>query len=84
MSVNRALDLLLRESQLNVRERKFAEILVFLNEKDQTAMCDYLKRNYLGRTPAWVSLSNRDASGPNDDKRKIPPANQRGVLPPQR
>lgn len=43
-SVNRALELLLRESQLNVFERKFAEILVFVNEKGQTAMCDYLKK----------------------------------------
>lgn len=60
-SVSRALELLLREAQLNVFERKFAEILVFLKEKGQTAMSDYLEKNYLGRTTTWASFSNRDA-----------------------
>ncbi|KAK6057521.1 zinc finger, C2H2 type [Cooperia oncophora] len=46
--VNSALQLLLKEVQLDEFERRFAEILVYLREKNQGLMATYLERNYLG------------------------------------
>ncbi|VDL78660.1 unnamed protein product [Nippostrongylus brasiliensis] len=60
-SVNDALRKLLKETQLEEFERKFAEVLAYLRVNNQTKMVEYLERNYLGRTPTWASFANRGA-----------------------
>ncbi|KAK5982040.1 hypothetical protein GCK32_011983 [Trichostrongylus colubriformis] len=59
--VKKMLKELLVIGDLSTFERRFAETLAFLRVEGQDKMNDYLRRNYLGRTPTWASFSNKDA-----------------------
>ncbi|CAJ0605227.1 unnamed protein product [Cylicocyclus nassatus] len=59
--INKDLSRLLLIADLETFERKFAEILAFLDVEGQTAMATYLRENYLGRTATWASFANQHA-----------------------
>ncbi|KAK6024913.1 zinc finger, C2H2 type [Ostertagia ostertagi] len=52
---------LLKIEDLPTFQQKFGEILAFLRVEGQGQMEDYLRRNYLNRTPTWASFSNQGA-----------------------
>ncbi|KAK5974864.1 MULE domain-containing protein [Trichostrongylus colubriformis] len=60
--VNNALQHLLEEVQLDKFQRRFAEILAYLRTTKQSAMAEYLEKNYLGRTRDWASFANKGAT----------------------
>ncbi|XGW27467.1 hypothetical protein V3C99_007794 [Haemonchus contortus] len=42
-------------------QRQFGEVLAFLKTEGQYHMEEYLRRNYLDRTPTWASFANQNA-----------------------
>uniref|UniRef100_A0A7I4YHW0 FRIGIDA-like protein n=1 Tax=Haemonchus contortus TaxID=6289 RepID=A0A7I4YHW0_HAECO len=50
---------LLKEGQLDVFQKRFAEILAYLRVERQTEMAEYLTENYLGKVPSWASFADK-------------------------
>ncbi|KAK6047073.1 hypothetical protein COOONC_15423 [Cooperia oncophora] len=42
-------------------QQRFGQVLAFLQVEGQVKMEEYLRRNYLGRTPTWASFANANA-----------------------
>ncbi|CAJ0600490.1 unnamed protein product [Cylicocyclus nassatus] len=61
--INKDLSRLLLIADLETFERKFAEILAFLDVEGQTAMATYLRENYLGDIVANIILFKLEAVG---------------------